>query len=399
MTRDARAMRRLRRSIADVRRRATAIACAGSFALTCAFAFAFTFAAQSHVVVGTKSLHLRVAEADVILRGRVVDPASMFVAEDGKTRRALVVVEVLEALKGEPGAKSVRVAQDGHAVARYDAGDEALFFLKPISRSLELRSLAVPGGATHVSGQEHDDAFVLEGPAGRTLLAATRIFVASEHAETTEERVALIRRATIELLTSGDDRLATSALASLVLAPEAEWITSADLPRLHAAIANPRNAIGLRAGLIDELERRGLIAGDPDRLAILKSAGPGERAAAIRALGPKGGPEVRAYLASLMGTESGATSEVVAEAAIALGASRDPRVLEPLAQALSRPEARVRNAAIRGLGLFGTTRAIEILEAAGASHPDPATRRRAGAEARKKKKIRSRPPEARALGH
>lgn len=375
MTRDARATQRLRRSIADVRFGAITIA------IACAFVLAST--TRAHVVVGAKSLHLRVAEADVILRGKVADPASMFVSEDGQTRRALVLVEVLEALKGEPGAKTVRIAQDGHAVATYRTGDEALFFLRPIGRSLELRSLAVPGGATHVSGQEQDDAFVIEGPAGQTLLAATRTFVASEQAETTAERVALIRSATIDLLTSGDDRLATSALASLVLAPEAEWITSADLPRLHAAIANPKNAIGLRAGLIDELERRGLVAGDPDRLAILKGTRPGELPAAIRALGPKAGPAVRTFLASLLEDGSEAPPDVVAEAAIVLGASRDPRALEALAEALSRPEARVRNAAIRGLGLFGTPRAVEILNDAGASHPDPATRRRARAEARK----------------
>ena len=41
-------------------------------------------------------------------------------------------------------------------------------------------------------------------------------------AATAKERVALIRSATIALLTSGDDRLATSALASLVLEMLAE---------------------------------------------------------------------------------------------------------------------------------------------------------------------------------
>ena len=344
-------------------------------------AVSMAVSAQAHVVMGAKSLHLRVAEADVVLRGRVVDPASMFVAPDGRTRRSLVVVKVLETLKGDPRTDPVRIAQDGHAVATYRAGDEALFFLRPIARSLELRALAVDGGATHVSGQEHDDAFVLDGATGATLMSTTRAFVASEQAETTEERVALIRSATIDLLTSGDDRLATSALASLVLAPEAAWITSEDVPRLHAAIADPANAIGLRAGLIDQLERRGLIEGDPDRLVILRASSARELPAAIRALAPKGGPEVRSFLVTLLNAESKTPPEVAAEAAIALGASRDPAALAPLGQALKRPEKRVRHAAIRGLGLHGTRRADEILREAGEAHADAETRRRARAEA------------------
>ena len=355
----------------------------GARAVLLVVALLLATGAPAHVVMGEKSLHLRVAEADIVLRGRVVDPASMFVAADGRTRRVLLVVDVLEEIKGVAGAKSIRIAQDGHAEAEYRQGDEALFFLKPIDRSLELRSLAVPGGATHVSGQEHDDAFLLRGSPGRTLLAATRSFAAAEQAATAQGRIALIRGATIDLLTSGDDQLATSALASLVLAPDAEWITAEDLPRVHSTISNPANPIGLRAGLIDELERRGLMDGEAARLAILRGAPARDLPSAIRALGPKAGPEVRALLIGFLDAESGTTPEVVAETAIVLGASRAPHALEPLAKCLNRPERRIRNAAIRGLGLFGSAEAAEILAEAGESHPDPKTRRRASAESRK----------------
>jgi hypothetical protein len=339
--------------------------------------------ASAHVVMGTKSLHLRVAESPVILLGRVVEPAAMFVTADGKTRRSLVEVEVLEELKGASGNEVLRIAQDGHAVATYREGDQALFFLKPIERSRELRSLAVPGGPTHVSSQEHYEEFVTRGTTGATLLSAIRLYVASETAETTAQRVALIRTATLDLLTSSDPRLADAALASLVLSPRAEWITHDDLPRLQKTLANPAYPIGFRAALIGELERRGLIEGDPERLALLRSAPPEALPSAIRAVGIRSGPTVKAFLLELVGSDSSAPQEVVAEAAIALGASRDPRALDALASALARPEPRVRNAAIRGLGLYDSPAAEQILSQTAADHPDPETRRRASAEAQK----------------
>ena len=114
--------------------------------------------------MGTKSLHLRVVEADLVVRAHVINPEFMFVSADGKSKRRLVEIEIVEELKGKAGVKRIRFAQDGHEVAQYKAGQEALFFLKPISKSRELRALAVPGGPTHVSGQEHNEQFVLEGP-------------------------------------------------------------------------------------------------------------------------------------------------------------------------------------------------------------------------------------------
>jgi hypothetical protein len=340
-------------------------------------------AASAHVVMGTKSLHLRVAEADAIVRGRVVRPAAMFVSEDRKTQRSLIEIEVLETLKGRTDPGLLRIAQDGHAVATYQKGDVALFFLKPIARSRELRSLAQPGGPTHVSGQEHDEEFVLGGAEGATLLSATRSFVASESAKTTEERIALIRAATLDLLTSGDARLANAALASLVLAPQAEWITSDDLPRLQSTLENPATSIGFKAGLIDELERRGLIAGEAERLSLLRSAQADSLPEAIRALGSRAGSRVNTFLIGLVAADSTAPDEVVAEAAMALGTSRDPRALDALGAALDRPERRIQNAAIRGLGLYGGAGAERILSQAASEHPDARTRRRALAEVRK----------------
>jgi HEAT repeat protein len=67
---------------------------------------------------------------------------------------------------------------------------------------------------------------------------------------------------------------------------------------------------------------------------------------------------------------------------MALGASRSSAAVGPLAAGLTNAEPRVRNAAIRGLGQIGGSKAKQALEGAASAHPDAATRRRAQAELR-----------------
>jgi hypothetical protein len=354
--------------------------------MACALAFVLGLAsgvASSHIIMGTRSLHLRVAEADLIVRARVVDPDAVFVSRDGATRRELVEIEVLEVLKGDAadGAR-IRFAQDGHEVARYRAGQHALFFLEPIASSRELRALAVPGGPTHVSSQEHDELFLIDPAKSTVLLAATKDLIASERTATGTERVALIRRATLALLTSDDPSLAASALASLVLAPDsAVLLTTADMPRLEQRLSDPMVSIGFRAGLLAELERRGLVTGPERWVALLDGATPKELPTAIRAVGTHPHEPVKLRLIALLANPD-SPSAVATEAAIALGAFRDEAAVKALADALAKGERPLRNAAIRGLGRNATPASQQVLEHAAESHPDPATRNRARAEIR-----------------
>jgi hypothetical protein len=335
----------------------------------------------AHIVMGTKSLHLRVAEADLVVRARVIDPEFVFISKDGQTRRRLVEIEILEELKGIAGSKRIRFAQDGHAVAQYRVGQQAIFFLKPISKSRELRAIAVSGGPTHVSGQEHDEEFLLGGSYGPVLLSATRDLTASESAETASERVALIRRATLDLLTSGDTQLGASALSSLVLAPDAALVTRADLPRIEKFLSNREVSIGLRAGLLAELERRGLLDGSAHWLALLQTASPQEMPVAIRAVGFHQNPSVNSILLTML-SDPNSKPEVAAECAIALGTPGNVAMVGALAEALTNGKSRVRNAAIRGLGQIGGPEARKALENAAERHPDADTRRRARAKLR-----------------
>jgi hypothetical protein len=320
---------------------------------------------SAHVIMGSKSLPLRIAEADVVVRGRVVDPEALFVGGDGRTRRRLIEIEVLEVLKGKTDAERFRIAQDGHDVPRYGVGDEALFFMTAIGRSRELRALAVPGGAAFVSSQEHADRFLIEPPHGSTLLSAVRTLAASERLTTGSERIASIRKATLDLLTSGDAQLGAAALASLVLSPDAAFVVAEDLPRLEAFLADASVSIGLRAGVLAELERRELLEGPAHWRALLDQAGPEELATAIRAAGVHPSEPVRAFLlARLESPEE--SPEIAAEAAIALGAWRDPSLVPALEEVLERARARgnrrLEGAAIRGLRRIGGREARAALE-------------------------------------
>ena len=345
---------------------------------------AFSYA-EAHVIMGKKSLHLSVAESTWVVRGRVTDPHKLFVSTDGSKRRELVELQVLEIIKGPSradatdGLDAIRVAQDGHEAPTYSVGDEAIFFLGPIEASRELRSLAVAGGATHVSSQEHDEAFRIKPPNGQILLTAIRSFARSETLADPKARVALIREATLDLITSGDPQLSSAALASLVLAPHASLVTAPDLPRLLELLAGPKASIGLKAGLIAELERRGFIDGPQYWHGLLEGASAAELPAAIRAAGTHSSESVRVALLKLL-TSPETAPAIAAEAAIALGASPGEEVIRALSAALGSASPRLRNAVIRGLGQMSNEGSQRALYQAAETHVDPATRRRARAE-------------------
>lgn len=351
---------------------------------------------SAHVIMGQQSLHLQVAEADLIVRGRVTDPAKLHVSADGSKQRRLVEVETLEVIKGQTEVALLRVAQDGHDPPRFRAGDEAIFFLRPIEASRELRSLAVEGGASHVSSQEHDERFLIEARHGPVLLSSLRSFARSENAPDVETRVRLIREATLDLLTSGSIPLSTRALAGLVLAPHAALVTPPDLPRLERLLTDPATSVGLKAGLIAELDRRGLIEGPDHWLRLLEDTPRRQLSTAIRAVATRPSPAIRAHLIGLLSDarrEPGPTarsthsnfdpkSEIAAEAAMALASMPSAEVIAALDGALDHASSRVRNAAIRALGRIDSQPARRVLEIAAKSHTDPETRKRAGAARR-----------------
>jgi hypothetical protein len=339
---------------------------------------------QAHVVYGTKTLRGLTAEADLVLRARIVsaDDRLPLEASLASARRPFVEAEVIEVLKGKLEQERVRFVQHGHGVARFDPGDETLLFLIDIARSRELDALGQAGAYAWVSLQEQQDEYPLEPDTRKRLLAVIRAYVAVEEQGSRDARLTALRTATRDLLTSGDARLAASALRDLVASPGLPLVAAEDLPALRAVIDDPSVSMGVRVGLLAELDGRGLLDGPPIWLRLLSDeTAPRDRITAIRAAGGVANESVRTRLIALV---SDTKADVAAAAVAALGTPGNVEAIAPLSQALAQASAPVRMAAIRGLGRIGTAEADRALEKAANSHSDSETRRRAQAEMRKR---------------
>jgi hypothetical protein len=333
--------------------------------------------ASAHLVVGTKTLRALCGEAEVVVRARITGRSEVAIGDEGK-RRPVVEAQIVETLKGSPGDGSLRFLQHGHGVVPFETGDETLVFLHSLHRNPELGALAGKSEVVWVSEQESTDAYPA-GDGDTEVLSAVRAFVAAGALPTRAEREEALRRATVAQLASPDARVAGSAVRDLVAAGDAPVFLAEDVPAMEALLANPDAPIGVRIGVLNELERRGLVEAPARWVALLVSARGADRRAAIRAAGRRPGPEVTTALIEIL---AGDDPEAAGAAAVALGTPGNRAAVAPLDAALSDGDASLRRASIRGLGRIATPEAHDVLAKVAASHPDPATRRRARAEVR-----------------
>jgi hypothetical protein len=362
-----------------------------AFAAVALLVLAPLSSAVGHVVHGASTLHELVAGAEWVVRARIEALSDRIVLDETGVRRPIAEARVLEVLKapaGKPAAAaegspqagaSVRFAQHGHGVAEYEVGEEAIVFLLPLSRSPELAQLAADGSLRFVSLQEHDDKVMLTEASREAWVSALRAYVALASKGKPEERFAAFRRVTLAHLTSPEERIATSAAHDLLRAAEAPLVRAEDVPALEAIVASPETPIGVRLAILADLVRRGLVDAAPRFQALLRATRGHERVAAVHAAGAHPSPPVTGELARILAGEDAAAAEA---AAVALGAPGHAASVPALAEALRDGPARLRLAAVRGLGGIATPEARGILAEAASSHPDPQTRRRAEAELR-----------------
>ncbi len=333
-------------------------------------------AARAHVVYGGTTLRQLTLESDLVARARIVDPAAELWLEEPLLREAVVVAEVLEVLKGPSGGEELRFVQHGHGVPLYQKGEEVLLFLQRIERSRELGASGIASRIRFVSAQEAGERFALGAGTRDSFTAAVRAYAELEQIPPAAHLDAL-RRITLQLLSAREPELAGSALRDLVLAGDSPLITRDDLPALERVLGRAETPIGVRIGLVAELERRGLLDAPPRWVELVRTTSAADRLAAVRAAGVHPSEPVAKELTRLLESEDALH---VAAAADALGAPGSESAVAPLAKLLGSPEPRVRAAAIRGLGKVATSGAREVLAKAAATHPDAPTRRRAGAE-------------------
>jgi hypothetical protein len=331
---------------------------------------------HAHVVLGSTTLRLLTLQSDFAARVRILDPAAVFELKDPLLRETVVVAEVLEALKGEYVEKELRFVQRGHGVVSYGKGDEVVLFVHHIARNPELANSPIVQHLHWVSEQETGSKFALDAGNRDAFAAAVRAYAALE-ALPAEAQPDALRRITVEMLTSPHADLASSALRDLVLSADAPIVSAEDLPLLEPVLDSPATPIGLRIGLLAELERRKLVVGPPRWVALLRTTTGPEQLAVVRAAGVHPSLEVAEELLKLLDSKD---VQLVSTAAVALGTLRYDGAVAPLAKLLASEEPRIRMAAIRGLGKVGSPAALAVLDEAAASHPDLATRKRAGAE-------------------
>jgi HEAT repeat protein len=187
-----------------------------------------------------------------------------------------------------------------------------------------------------------------------------------------------MRELTVKLLASPDPRLSSSAVHDLALADAASPIlTAQDLPALEKILWSGSTPIGVRVALLSELERREILPGSPQWVRLLRETRGEDRIAVVRAAAAHPSDPVTQELIGLLANDD---VLLVSAAAISLGVPGNEKAVAPLAKLLGSSQERVRMSVIRGLGRIGTPSAQAVLAKTAASHPDPATRRRAGAE-------------------
>jgi hypothetical protein len=331
--------------------------------------------ARAHIVYAGPTLAQLVATSDVVARARIVGEGSAELP--GGRSRPVLDAELLEVWKGGLKPSRVRFAQHGHGVAPFEPGAEVVVFLQPTERVSELAALA--GTVAWVSLQEHDDEWGLTPDSRAPVANAVESYAALAGIRDPAQQLSLRRQLTLELLTGAEPRVAASALQDLVRAGVALPLRRDDLAALAPLLADSARPIGLRAGVLAELERRGLQRGEAPWLALIDTARPADLPAAARAAGAHAGPQVTTRLAQLLEGRDAAAAQA---AAIALGTPGNAAAVAPLSRAVASGDARLRMAAIRGLGRIGSPEARRALEHAAEAHADADTRRRAAAELR-----------------
>jgi HEAT repeat protein len=330
--------------------------------------------ARAHILPGSVSLEQRIRAADVVAIARISNPLTVVELGNPSRRRTVADAEVMEVLRGDAKRGPMRFVPHSHGGAEYAKGEEVLLFLQRVDRNRELAGAGLPETIRYTGIDDVGDHVTLSAASRDTFIAAVRDYTEAMSKDAAGKGQA-VGRVTLKLVGSKEPKIAESALRDLALGNVV--ITEADLPALEALIGDASRSIGLRVGLLIELDRRKLVDTPPHWVRLLKDTRPADIAAVARGAGKSRRPEVRQELVRWM--ESG-DKQAAPAAAEALGSPGHHEAVEPLARAVQSDDGALRRAAVRGLGTIGSPEARQVLRRAAESHSEPEIRRLARTE-------------------
>ena len=275
---------------------------------------ATVFAPAWGAVQRTPSLIRLTRDADLVVRVRIAIGSRMLRLENAPRVRPVVDAVVLETLHG-PRLRRVTFAPHGRTPAEYRDGEEALVFLRRFEAVPELAATPFRGRVEWASVQEASDKILVDGRSRAAWIAAVRRYLVANAIPDPATRHAALGKVTIAHVESAEPRIGAAALGDLVADPA--LVGEADVPALDAVLEHVTVPIAIRARLLTELERRGLVEGPPRWARLVTSARGPNLLAAVRAAAEHESPEVTAALLRVV---AGDDLDAAALAAAAVGA-------------------------------------------------------------------------------
>jgi hypothetical protein len=322
--------------------------------------------ARAHTMPGGLTLLQLCRAADVIAVARI---ARVGPEPKGAAGLPPVEAEILELVRGGDAKRGkISFAPHRHADENYSPGEEVFLFLERKKGA----------DTAHEAVEAIADRIVLE-PANRAAwIDAVKAYAALGKGPRAQTDAAALGRVTVQMLSSGEGRIASLALRDLTLAGDMPLLAAADAPALLALVDDPARPAALRVGLLMELERRKLVPVGARWAELLRTARPADRTTIVRATASRWFvPEVTAELVGVLERSEG---ETAVAAARALGGEGNEAAVPALVAAVRREPAELRYVALGSLRRVASAAAREEISRAATSHPDAETRRVAATE-------------------
>lgn len=341
--------------------------------------------ARAHIGVQPLSLNRLLAKADLVVVGRVVSTDRIYRRPDLAFQQPYIEIKVLEEIKGRSIHRRIDFFGHGHGIARYRPGEEALFFFAEIARHPSWKGSPLAERFIYFSDQEVRDKFVLTAENRGAWIGAAKRYLEVQSMPPSAEVGARLRAITLDLIGSGEKKLALQALHDVLAVPNVYAVFSEDeIDRLKRLAETSAVHLRIRILLCQQL---GAAPGFPvyDKVMSLygEAAEVVDKVAAIRALSRCRDARLVGFLKGLLGD---ADPSIRRAAIDGLGRPGLGEAVRLLADLLADPDPPLHAALTGALGRIGTEEAFAALRRLSRRHPNKTVRQYARAELRRKER-------------